>query len=95
MKLYVCYGTFKVPFKDHPCRDAESALRAAGHDPKVVRTYGWGGLPAVLNPTRKPVRELTGQDWVPALELDDGTAISGSEKIIAWAGANPAVPQPA
>jgi hypothetical protein len=28
---------------------------------------------------------------VPVLEFDDGTAIGGSQEIVAWARANPAV----
>ena len=61
-----------------------------GWDPEVQRTYGWGALGDALNPTRKPVRDLTGQNWVPVLETDDGEVISGSDKIVAWARENPA-----
>jgi hypothetical protein len=96
MKLYVCYGTFPVPLRPggHPCANAYHALKKAGHDPEVVRSYGLGPLPDTpfnATPGRKRVKELTGKSWVPALELDDGTALSGSEAIIAWAAANPAV----
>ncbi len=93
MKLYVCYGTFNVPRPGgHPCRNAANALRAAGHDPQLVKSYGLAGLPAIFNqtPARKRVKELTGNITVPTLELDDGTAIDGSQNIIAWAKANPA-----
>ena len=90
MKLYVCWGVFGTGPHTHPCQAADKALRAAGHDPEVVKTYGFGAFPKFMNPGRKPVRELTGQEWVPALELDDGTAIAGSKDIIAWAKANPA-----
>ncbi len=96
MKLYVCYGTFPVPLRPggHPCGNVYKALREAGHDPEVVRAYGFGLLPEKpFNATRgrKRVKELTGESWVPALELDDGTAISGSKQIVDWARANPAV----
>lgn len=92
MKLYICYGTFKTPGHKHPCRTALMALREAGHDPEVVRAYGFGPLPNALNFTsgRREVRRLTGQNWVPVLVTDDGTAINNSKKIIAWAKANPA-----
>jgi hypothetical protein len=90
MKLYVCYGTWQKGPRPHPCGLALQALRDAGYDPEIKKTYGWGVLPAAVNPTRKPVRELTGQQWVPALEFDDGTGISGSDKIIAWAKEHPA-----
>jgi glutathione S-transferase len=34
---------------------------------------------------RRKIRELTGQDNVPVLRLDDGTTITGSGKIKRWA----------
>ncbi|MEA2295165.1 MAG: hypothetical protein QOE86_2804 [Solirubrobacteraceae bacterium] len=98
MKLYVCYGTFPTPRPGgHPCANADRALRDAGHDPEVVRSYGFGALPDVLNgPRRAEVKRLTGQTWVPAMVLDDGSTISGSERIAAWAAAHPAgTPVPA
>lgn len=94
MKLYVCYGTFtKAPRPGgHPCGNAHRALREAGHDPEVIRSYGLGGLPDFLNRTRgrQEVNRLTGEYWVPALVLDDGDVVAGSDKIIAWAEAHPA-----
>ena len=92
MKLYVCWGTFPTPRPGgHPCRNAYTALRDAGHDPDVVKSYGLGMLPDAANQTagRKRAKELTGNTWVPVLELDDGTAIDGSKKIAEWAKANP------
>jgi hypothetical protein len=96
MKLYVCWGTFPSPRPGgHPCRNAYEALREAGHDPEVVLAYGLALLPdQPFNATagRKRAKRLTGKSTVPVLELDDGTAIYDSKKIIAWARANPAVP---
>ncbi len=93
MKLYVCYGTFTTTPRPggHPCGTAYHALRDAGHDPEVVRSYGLGILPEALNQTRgrKRVRALTGQPLVPALELDDGSAIAGSQPIVEWARTHP------
>ena len=94
MKLYVCYGTFTSTPRPggHPCGNAYEALKAAGHSPQVVRSYGLGMLPDMpFNQTagRKRAKELTGSTMVPVLELDDGTAIGGSKKIVAWAKANP------
>jgi len=94
MKLYVCYGTFSTPRPGgHPCGNAYRALRDAGHEPQLVRTYGLGVLPDALNfsPGRREVRRITGSSWVPALVLDDGTVIDGSKEIVAWAQANPVV----
>jgi Glutathione S-transferase, N-terminal domain len=94
MKLYVCWGTFPTPRPGgHPCANAYRALRAAGHEPEVVRSYGWSMLPdRVFNRTagREAARRLTGRATVPVLELDDGTAIRDSRRIVDWARANPA-----
>lgn len=92
MKLYICYGIFKTPGHEHPCRAALLALREAGYDPQVVRAYGLGPLPNALNFTRgrREVRRLTGKNWVPVMVADDGTVVGDSKKIVAWAEANPA-----
>jgi hypothetical protein len=92
MKLYVCWGTFRHAPRPggHPCGNAYHALEDAGWEPEIERTYGWAILGDALNPTRKPVKNLTGQIWVPVLETDDGEVIQGSDKIVAWAKANPA-----
>lgn len=93
MKLYVCYGTFKTPMHEHPCRAAYLAVRDAGYQPEVVRSYGFGLLPNALNFTkgRREVRRLTGgSNWVPVLVTDDGAVVKGSKKIVTWAETNPA-----
>jgi hypothetical protein len=93
MKLYVCYGLFKSPRPGgHPCRNAHEALREAGYDPEVVKSYGLGVLPKALNMTkgRQEVERLTGNRMVPTLVLDDGTVVDGSHEIAAWAQAHPA-----
>jgi hypothetical protein len=100
MKLYVCYGTWTAgrPVHAHPCGGAHHALRDAGYRPDVVRSYGLGLLPGFVNELtrgRREVKQLTGSYWVPALVTDDGTVIHGSQRIAAWAEANPAGPAPA
>lgn len=95
MKLYICYGLFPSPRPGgHPCANAYHALRDAGHEPKLVKSYGLGVLPKVFNLTkgRQEVERLTGNRMVPTLVLDDGTVIDGSREIVAWAKANPATP---
>jgi len=95
MKLYICWGTFPTPRPGgHPCRNAYQALREAGHDPEVIRTYGSGLLPDVTS-GRKEVKRLTGRSWVPVLVTDEGEAIHDSKRIAAWAKANPAGATPA
>ncbi len=94
MKLYVCYGTFTTTPRPggHPCGNAYRALRDAGHDPEVVKSYGLAGLPAFLNGTkgRKEVKELTGEFTVPVLVTDTGEVVKESSAIVDWAERNPA-----
>ena len=95
MKIYVCYGTWTLgaPLHRHPCGEAHKALKRAGYEPEVVISYGLGPLPSAINDMtrgRREVKELTGNYWVPAMVADDGTVVQGSERIIAWAAANPA-----
>ena len=96
MKLYVCWGTFPVPWPRrsgswrpaaHPCKQAFDALMEAGHSPTVVKVYGFGQLPD-LTRGRKEVKRLTGESFVPVLVLDDGERVQGSEKIVSWARRN-------
>jgi Glutathione S-transferase, N-terminal domain len=98
MKLYVCWGTFPVPWPRrgaswrpvaHPCKRAFDALDDAGHSPDVKRVYSLGFLPDVTR-GRREVRRLTGQSYVPVLVTDDGAAVTGSDEIVAWARAHPA-----
>jgi hypothetical protein len=94
MKLYVCYGTFRVSPRPglHPCGQAHKALQRAGHEPEVIKSYGFGLLPGFMNLTRgrREVKKLTGNYWVPVLVTDDGEVVQGSDKIKDWAKAHPA-----
>ncbi len=94
MKLYVCYGTWKPAPRPggHPCGRAYHALKDAGHESEVIRSYGLGMLPEVFNRTRgrEEVKRLTGNSWVPVLVTDDEAVIQGSYEIESWAQANPA-----
>ena len=92
MKLYICWGTFPSPRPGgHPCRNAHRALTEAGHSFEIVKSYGLTILPDTpFNQTagRKRAKELTGKSTVPVLELEDGTVVAGSQKIVDWAAAN-------
>jgi hypothetical protein len=94
VKLYVCYGTWTTgaPVHRHPCGEAHRALVQAGHAPRVIRAFGLGPLPSLINDLtpRREVKELTGSYWVPLLVTDDGEAVQGSAEIIAWAETNAA-----
>jgi len=94
MKLYVCWGTFPSPVRPggHPCRNAYNALKEAGHEPEVIKSYGLTILPDTpFNNTdgRKEAKRLTGKSTVPVLVTDDGEVVYDSKKIVAWAKANP------
>ncbi len=88
MKLYICYGTFGG--EHHACARALEALRVAGYEPDVVKTYGCYGTDRFFSGRRK-VKELTGNYKVPTLVLDDGTVIKESQKVAEWAEAHPAI----
>ena len=94
MKLYVCYGTFTTTPRPggHPCGNAYKALKEAGYEPEVVKSYGLAMLPEFLNKTRgrQEVKELTGQLTVPVLVTDSGEVVRESKDIVAWAKAHPA-----
>jgi hypothetical protein len=97
MKLYVCWGTFSVPWPRrgswragaHPCKVAWGALREAGHSPEVVKCYGLARLPD-LTSGRREVKRMTGESLVPVLVLDGGEVIQASQNIVAWAQEHPA-----
>jgi hypothetical protein len=93
VRLYICYGLFPSPRPGgHPCKNAADALKEAGYEPEIVKSYGLGMLPDALNLTkgRREVKKLTGNSWVPLLVKDDGTWVQGSREIADWARANPA-----
>jgi hypothetical protein len=96
MKLYVCYGDFTAAPRPggHPCGVASKALKEAGHDPQIVRSYGWRLLPDVFNRTRgrREVKKLspTNSVDVPLLQTDDGNVIQGTKEIVDWAAKHPA-----
>jgi glutathione S-transferase len=87
MTLYVCHIDGGGP-PPHACRRAQRALAAAGHDfNKIV--FGRGKLFGLFTTGRRPeLKAISGQEKLPVLRLTDGTTVSGSAKIIAWAKAN-------
>ena len=98
MKLYVCWGTFQTPRPGgHPCGNAYEALREAGHEPEVIKSYGLTLLPDTpFNQThgRKEAKRLTGKSTVPVLVTDDGEVVADSKNIVDWAKKNPAADTP-
>jgi hypothetical protein len=94
MKLFVCWGTWKPAPRPggHPCGRAYQALKDAGYEPEVIKSYGVGLLPEAFNKTygRQEAKRLTGNQWVPLLVTDDEIVIQGSYEIENWAKASPA-----
>jgi hypothetical protein len=93
MKLYVCWGTFWSPRPGgHPCGNAYRALKKAGYEPELIKSYGWDMLPGPLNNTagRREAERLTGKNTVPVLVTDSGEVVADSKNIVAWAEENPA-----
>jgi glutathione S-transferase len=87
LTLYVCHIDEGGP-RPHACRRAHEALRAAGHDYQKV-IFGTGRPFGLFTKGRRPeLKEISGQEKLPVLQLADGTTISGSSKIIAWAQTN-------
>lgn len=91
--LYTCpartHGA-NAPLVKHPCGVAAQALDAAGHPFNVKVVGGFKNLPFSRMGKRKEIIELTGQQDVPVLLLDDRSTVIGSEQIVAWAESHPA-----
>lgn len=64
---------------------AAKALDSAGHSYTVKVVGGFKNIPFSRRGKRKEIVELTGQEDVPVLVLDDGSTIAGSAEIVAWA----------
>jgi glutathione S-transferase len=88
MDLYTCaartHGA-NAPLIKHPCGVAAAALDAAGCTYTVKVVGGFKNIPFSRRGKRDEIVALTGQQDVPVLVLDDGTAIHGSGAIVAWA----------
>jgi Glutathione S-transferase, N-terminal domain len=91
MILYTCpartHGA-SAPLIKHPCGVAAKALDEAGHSYTVKVVGGFKNVPLSRRGKRAEILELTGQEDVPVLVLDDDTAVSGTSAIVAWAAAH-------
>jgi glutathione S-transferase len=80
----------------HPCGHAAKALDDAGHSYELKVVGGYRLMPwtwANRGGDRAEVRELSGQNNVPILVLDDGEVVSGSGDIVRWAQQHPSSPR--
>jgi glutathione S-transferase len=91
--LYTCpartHGA-SVPLFKHPCGVAAQALDEAGHIYTVKVVGGFKNVPFSRHGKRKEIVELTGQEDVPVLVLDDGATVQGSSEIVEWAASHDA-----
>jgi glutathione S-transferase len=88
MVLYTCPAGTRgagAPLIAHPCGVAAKALERAGHDFTVKRVGGFKSIPLSRRGKREEIISLTGQQDVPVLLLDDGSAVHGSDTIVRWA----------
>jgi len=74
--------------KFHPCRRCHDALTEAGHtyETEVFDKNRPMGL--FTKGKRPKLKEMTGQEKLPVLELPDGSFVAGSGNIIDWAKTN-------
>lgn len=91
MILYTCAVQKRgatSPLIKHPCGVAAKALDDAGQPYEIKVVGGFKKLPLSRRGKRQEIEQLTGQQDVPVLVLDDGTAITGTAAIEAWAKAH-------
>jgi len=87
LTLYVCHIDDGGP-PPHACKRAQRALSSAGHDfEKVV--FARGRPFGLFTKGRRPeLKAMSGQEQLPVLMMPDGSTVSGSARIIAWANAD-------
>jgi len=87
LTLYTCHLKDGGP-KVHPCRKAHDALDEAGLKHQLVefdqgRPFGFG-----TKGKRPELKEMSGQEKLPVLQLPDGSTVNGGGKIAKWAKEN-------
>ena len=83
-RLFVCHGDDGGP-RIHPCRRVQESLRAGGIEyEKVIAGHGHP-IPFLRKGSREDLRRETGDTKLPSLKLSDGTVLTHSRAIIAWA----------
>lgn len=87
LTLYTCSLDDGGP-NIHPCHKAHDALREAGlsYETNVFDKNRPMGL--FTTGKRPKLKEMTGQEKLPVLELASGEFINGSGEIVKWAKAN-------
>ncbi len=85
MILYTCFGKGSGGAV-HPCAVAIRALDRAGIEYELKTVGGLKNVPfTTRGGKRDEIKALSGQERVPILVLDDGTVVTGSKQVAAWA----------
>src|SRR5256714_15498862 len=86
LPLYPCHvGRGGPSFLPHGCRRAHEALDEAGIGYESL-VFGKGRPLAIGTTGKRPdLKQISGQEKLPVLALTDGTAVNGSNAIVAWA----------
>jgi len=87
LKLYTCSLDDGGP-KVHPCRKAHEALTDAGHSYETDIFDKNRPMGLFTKGKRPELKEMTGQEKLPVLQLPGGEFISGSGNIVDWAESN-------
>jgi len=86
--LFVCHGDEGGP-RIHPCRRVQERLHARNIAyEKVIAAHG-SPLAFLRKGSREELRAATGDTKLPALKLPDGTVLTHSGAILAWADRQP------
>ncbi len=81
--LYVCHGDDQGP-RIHPCRRVQEAMREAGIEyDKVIAGHG-NPIPFLRKGSRDELKQVTGDEKLPALKLENGTVLTHSREILGW-----------
>jgi len=85
--LHVCHlEAGGPPF--HPCRRAAGALDHAGVGYRL-HVFDRNRPMGLFTKGKRPeLKQLSGQEKLPVLELADGSTVNGSGDIVAWARAH-------
>ena len=87
LKLYTCSLDEGGP-KLHPCRKAHEALDEAGHSYETEVFDKNRPMGLFTKGKRPQLKEMTGQEKLPVLQLPSGEFVTGSGDIVDWAKSN-------
>lgn len=87
LTLYTCSIDRGGP-KLHPCHKAHDALTEAGHTYETIVFDDNKPFGLRTKGKRPKLKEISGQEKLPVLQLPDGSTVNGGGKIANWAKEN-------